>query len=86
MDLFDKLVLPMLTYTSQVWGFSRADNQGRLHLKLFKQLIGVRQPTQNNFINGELGRTSLKEYRLSLIIQYWLKLVHYEYIKYNKCV
>ena len=63
LDLFDKLILPILNYGSEVWCFSNETKLEHVHLKFCKQLLDVRQQTQNNFIYGELGRPSLKIYR-----------------------
>ena len=48
--LFDKLILPILTYGSEVSGFSKADNIERMHLQFCKHLLGVKIQTQNNFV------------------------------------
>ena len=86
LDLFDKLILPILNYGSEVWGFTIENKLERIHLQFCKQLLGVRQQTQNNFIYGELGRCNLKVYRYLSIIRYWLKIVQSPDIKYYKLV
>ena len=63
LGLFDKLILPILNYNGEVWGFSKADVIERIHLRFCKQLLGVRVQLQNNFIYRELGRTSLRNSR-----------------------
>jgi hypothetical protein len=61
LDLFDKLIAPVLSYGSEVWGLNKNIIQiERIHLKFCKELLGVRSQTQNNFVYGELGRTPLK--------------------------
>jgi len=42
--------------------------------------------TQNNFIHGELGRTTLLSFRSYHVIKYWLKIVHMKCTKYVKIV
>ena len=37
LGLFDKLILPILTYGSEVSGFSKADNIERTHLQFCKR-------------------------------------------------
>ena len=49
-DLFDKLIKPVLYYGSEVWGFSNANVLERVHLQICKQLLGVKRETQNDFI------------------------------------
>ena len=74
--LFDKLILPILHYASEVWGFHPAPAIERLHLKFCKRMLQVKTTTQNDFIYGELGRIPLSKLRLISIIKYWLKIVH----------
>ena len=58
-DLFDKLILPILNYCSEVWGFIQANTVERVHLHFLKKVLGVKKSTQNDFIYGECSRTSL---------------------------
>ena len=37
LDLFDKLISPILNYGSEVWGFTKADNIERVHLQFCKK-------------------------------------------------
>ena len=84
LGLFDKLILPILNYSGEVWGFSKADVIERIHLRFCKQLLGVRVQTQNNFIYGELGRMSLRNYRFLSIMRYWFKILNCDNTKIIK--
>ena len=86
LDLFDKLILPVLSYGSQVWGLMDSHLLENIHLKFCKKLLGVKKQTQNNFIYGELGRTSLKTMRAISVIKYWLKIAQSNETKYIKIV
>ena len=86
LDLFDKLILPILNYGSEVWGFAEAKVIERVHLQYCKNLLGVKTQTQNDFIYGELGRTSLQQYRMNSIIRYWFKIIECSDQKYIKIV
>lgn len=86
LDLFDKLILPILNYGGEVWGFSKAESIERVHLQFCKQLLGVKIQTQNDFIYGELGRMPVRNLRLSSIIRYWLKITRCDDSKYIKLV
>ena len=55
LQLFDKLVPPILNYASEVWGFAKAAHIERVHLLFCKKLLSVKQCTQNDFVYGELG-------------------------------
>ncbi|MEW8542106.1 MAG: reverse transcriptase family protein, partial [Candidatus Thiodiazotropha sp.] len=83
-DLFDKLVVPVLCYASEVWGFIRAPAIERVHLKFMKKLLKIKQSTQNDFVYGELGRVSLLVKRQVRIVKYWIKIVASNDCKYIK--
>ncbi|MCG7875034.1 MAG: reverse transcriptase domain-containing protein [Candidatus Thiodiazotropha endolucinida] len=85
-DLFDKLIMPILNYCSEVWGFIHANTIERVHLQFCKKLLGVKKSTQNDFIFGELGRTSLLVKRLYTIIKYWFKILNCSGSKYIRCI
>jgi len=84
LDVFNKLILPILNYGSEVWGLLESTQLERVHIKYCKELLCVRQQTQNNFIYGELGRTTLLSFRSYHVIKYWLKMVHMKCTKYVK--
>ena len=84
LDLFDKIILPILNYGSEVWGFGMANSIERVHLQFFKKLLDVKKTTQNDFIYGELGRTSCQTKRFVRIINYWFKLLEAHETKYVK--
>ena len=74
-ELFDKLVTPILNYGSEVWGFCQAKQIERTHMRFCKQLLVVKTSTQNDFIYGEFGRTDYYTRRLYIIIKYWFNLI-----------
>ena len=86
LDLFDKLIAPILNYSCEVWGFNQAQNIERVHLQFCKKVLGVKKNTQNDFIYGELGRTSFITHRYLIIIKYWLKVLKMSDGKYVKIV
>ena len=86
LDLFDKLIKPVLHYGCEIWGFQNAAPLERLHTQFCKRLLGVKRSTQNDFVYGELGRTTLKNYRLTSVISYWFKILTCTDTKYVKLV
>ena len=84
LGLFDKLILPILTYGSEVSGISKADNIERTHFQFCKHLVGVKIQTQNNFVYGELGRVPLRNHMLVSVIRYWFKVIQCDDAKYTK--
>ena len=43
LELFDKLVTPILNYGCEVWGFIQGNAIERVHLQFCKQLLGVKK-------------------------------------------
>jgi len=82
--LFDKLILPILNYGCEVWGFHNAQNIERLHTQFCKNILGVKKATQNDFVYCELGRHSLIVSRYFKIIKYWFKIIESKENKYIK--
>ncbi len=59
--LFDSLVLPILSYASEVWAVNDkiGDTAELLHRQFLKHLLGVRDSTANVTVLAELGRFPL---------------------------
>ncbi len=83
-QLFDKLINPILNYGAEICGFYHANQIERVHLQFSKRLLGVKKSTQNDFIYGELGRTPLLIRRYIIIIKYWFKILLSSENKYIK--
>jgi len=49
LDLFEKLILPVLNYASEVWVFIQGNAIERIHLQFCKKILGVKRTTQNDF-------------------------------------
>ena len=82
LELFDKLVAPILNYACEIWGFMEGAAIEKVHLQFCKRILGVKKTTQNDFIYGELGRTTFKNNRLYSILRYWIKIVQCNENKY----
>ena len=50
--LFDKLVLPILNYGCEVWGFPTANDIERGHTQYCKNILSVKRSTQNKCVYG----------------------------------
>ena len=75
LKLFDALVLPLLNYSCEVWGFHSSQIIEKVHLKFLKQILGVRHQTCNMAVYGELGRVSLIVIRKVRILKFWFKII-----------
>jgi hypothetical protein len=76
LHLFDTMVMPILLYGSEIWGYCNIEIIERVHLRFCKILLKLQKSTTNVMVYGELGR-----YPLSLCIKvrmvcFWHKLVN----------
>lgn len=74
LKLFDSMVLPILNYGSEIWGFHKAPDIEQIHVKFLKQILNLRQQTVNAAVYGELGRYPLYVYRKIRILKYLYKI------------
>ena len=77
LDLFDKLVKPILLYGSEIWGtYKTAITEiEKVHLKFCKLILKLKRSTPNYMINGELGRHPLSIDIKMRMVTYWAKLL-----------
>ena len=75
-ELFDKCVVPVVTYSSEVWGVNFHECVDDVLLKFCRLQLGVGSKTPLPAILGECGKHSLGIYCTLKCIKYWLKLVH----------
>ena len=56
---FDELILPILLYGCEVWGFEDLSHIKMFHSKFLRAILNVNQFTRNCMIYGETGRTKI---------------------------
>ena len=76
LDLFDKMVKPILLYGCEIWGFGNNESLERVHLKFCKLLLNLKTSTPNYMIYGELGRLPIAIDIKIRMVSYWSKLVN----------
>ena len=59
LKLFDSVVVPILLYGCEIWGYSNLNLIEKLHLKFCKLILKLRKSTCSNMVYGELGRIPL---------------------------
>jgi hypothetical protein len=71
LQLFDTLIVPILLYSSEVWGFENKYTCiiEKMHLQFCKNLLKVRNSTPNFMVYEELGRVPLE---ISIKLKKWL--------------
>ena len=84
LDLFDKLVTPVMLYACEVWGFEKLHLLEKLHLKFLKYILKVKMTTCSHMVYGELGRYPLCVTVKKRIIGYWGRLLESKESKLSK--
>ena len=59
MELFDKMIAPILMYGSEIWGFKEAENIESVQNEYCKQILGVPSYTSNIAALAETSRMPL---------------------------
>ena len=55
LDLFDKVIKPILLYSCEVWGYENLDFIERMHLILFKLILNLKIKYSDCMVYGETG-------------------------------
>lgn len=76
--LFDKMVLPILTYGSEIWGVNTHNCIERVQNKFCKYVLKLPIQTPNVAARGECGRCPLKSTCILHALKYWCKLLYME--------
>ena len=86
LDLFDKIVQPILLYGCEVWGLSNTSNIEKLHLRFCKYILKLRKNTPNFMIYGELGRYPIEINIKLRMVTFWAKMISSNENKISKCI
>lgn len=74
--LFDTMIMPILNYGSEIWGFHKSPDIEKVYIKFLKQVLHVRPQTTNATVYGELGKIPLDILRKERILKYWSKIIN----------
>ena len=58
-DLFDKMLMHVLSYGCEIWGFYPAKAIEQIHKDFCKSILKGKRSTMNEIMYGELGRIPL---------------------------
>ena len=73
-ELFDRMVVPILLYGSEIWGFSNIEQIEVMYRKFLKCLLKLPKSTPNCMIYGETGRLPLSQLVKNRMINFWKKI------------
>ena len=86
-DLFDKMIKPILLYGCELWGVGNVDIIEKVQLKFFKQIFHLKNATPSYMIYGELGVTLLYVEIQQRIVSFWCTLIdNYENNKLSSLI
>ena len=72
--LYDTLVVPILLYSSEIWGFQDLKEIEVQHRKFLKSILRVHKGTASCIVYAELGPRELKSNVHSRKANYWLRI------------
>ena len=73
--LFTSFVVPVLDYSSSIWGYKDFACLNQIQNKAIRYFLGVHKFAPTLAINGEVGWVNSKERRWCNMIRYWNKLL-----------
>ena len=86
LELFDRMVVPILLYGSEVWGFSNIEQIEVMYRKFLKYLLRLPKSTPNCMVYGETGRQPLSELVKHRMISFWIKICNSKASKLSNIV
>ena len=76
LDLFQKTIVPILLYGSEIWCPQMSDTIRKLQLRFFKIILKVGKTTPSNIVFGELGQFPLDVPAKCRMLSFWYKLAY----------
>ena len=74
-DLFDKLVVPVALYGSEVWGFENIMQIEVFYRKFLRHVLQVHKSTASCIVYGETGRYKLSKIVETKMISFWCRIL-----------
>ena len=71
LKLFDNIVVPIFTYSCEIWGVGNLSCIEKIHTDSLKRIFKVEQSTPSVMLYGDLGRVPLSISIKKRVIGYW---------------
>ena len=89
-ELFDKMVMPVILYGCEIWGYKNLGILENLHLKFCKLVMKLKPSTPDVMVYGESGRFKIEYYAKKRMINFWSTIANgnrnkLSFIMYNIC-
>ena len=75
LDLFDKMVLPIIMYGCEIWGYENLALLEKLNLKAIKFILHLNKSTKTAMVYGESGRCPLNILAKVRMVGFWADIV-----------
>ena len=82
--LFDIFVLPILCYSSEIWGYDYSESIEKVHADLCKRVCCLHQNVCNFLPISECVRTPISIVYMSGCVKYWAMLTQMQTHRYPK--
>ena len=82
-DLFDRMIKPILLYGCEVWGYSNTALLERVQLKFLKSIFNLKQSTPNVMVYGEFGIYPIELDIHARMVSYWIRLIEPDSLKFS---
>ena len=73
--LFESMVIPVILYGCEIWGFQYIKLLEIFYRKFLKKVLKLRPSTSNCMVYGEVGKLPLQIYVDKELISYWLRIL-----------
>ena len=74
LHLFDSLILPILLYGCELWGYENIEQIEVLHRNVFRRMLELRKSAPKAMVYGEVGRHEIKFTVWKRMINFWKKV------------
>ena len=82
--LFDSLVLPILCYSSEIWGYGYLEIIEKVHANFCKRVCCLHQHVCTFLAISDCGRTPISIVYMSGCVNYWTRHTQMQYHRYPK--
>ena len=74
-ELFERLVIPVLLYGSEIWGYEDTQDIQKMYIQAMKRFLKLNKSTSNCMVMGELGLKYIDEYIENRMLNFWFNIV-----------
>ena len=72
--MFEKLVIPVLLYGSEIWGFECTKQLQVMCNTIMRRFLRLHKTTSMCMLNGELGLKEINEYIENRMLNFWCNI------------